>query len=279
MCNIETKIDENLYKFNQESLRSFKTGNPEHTYTCFQCTMQHANALKEESFFCDYCKYHLIVPEGVFKQGDKFLCSVCCGCDPCKKWHLTNSNRAQCVAVTADEVKHKKRFPEGSSGSSSVTAKAVGGDVQKRVHKGDGGSASSAVTKAVGGGAQKRVDKGGGSATAEAMGAAGANKKRVHKGGGSATAEAAGAAEPNKKRVHKGGGSATAEAVSGDAQKRVDGGFQFAFRIDDVPMGNQGTSRAVIIAARNSHTHTGVTCGLCGGADDKACGCGKAARK
>jgi hypothetical protein len=67
--------------------------------------------------------------------------------------------------------------------------------------------------------------------------------------------------------------------VSGGAQKRVDGGFQFAFRIDDVPMSNQGTSCAVIIAARNSHTHTGVTCGLCGGADDKACGCGKAARK
>jgi len=223
MCDNSTKIDENLYKFNHETLISFSNGRTEQMYTCFNCTMQHANALKEDSFFCDYCKYHLTVDGGIFKQGDKFLCSVCCGCDACKKWHLTSSGRTQCAAVTADAIKHKKTGSADSLwGRAPVASK-------KRVHKESAASSAKVIAKAV---KREPVDSSDGVVP---------NKKRVQK------RDDASLAKVTASVVKR-------EPASGGVAPDKFGGcsFQFAFRMDDMPVVNQGTACAVIVSARNS---------------------------
>jgi len=215
MCDNSTKIDENLYKFNHETLISFSNGRTEQMYTCFNCTMQHANALKEDSFFCDYCKYHLTVDGGIFKQGDKFLCSVCCGCDACEKWHLTSSGRTQCAAVTADAIKHKKTGSADSLwGRAPVASK-------KRVHKESAASPAKAVKResAEGGAASsakavKRdsVDSNNGGAASSAK----AVKRESVEGGASSKAV--------KRESVEGGAASSAVAEPSSGSDKMEGG-------------------------------------------------------
>ena len=196
MCDNSTKIDENLYKFNHETLISFNNGRTEQMYTCFNCTMQHANALKEDSFFCDYCKYHLTVDGGIFKQGDKFLCSVCCGCDACKKWHLTSSGRTQCAAVTADAIKHKKTGSADSLwGRAPVASK-------KRVHKESAASPAKAV--------KRESAEGGAASSAKAV------KRESVEGGASSKAV--------KRESVEGGAASSAVAEPSSGSDKMEGG-------------------------------------------------------